>query len=101
MFCQSAHVVLHIEREMSLHLDYCQQFGLSRPDIEKHKESQGESAHLAPSSLADAAKHVLHIADMFSMSGNPRIGLLSRWRWRHVCWDMAQLPKIYIKVPKV
>lgn len=43
-YLQSAQIVLHIEREMSLHLDYCQQFGLFRPDIEKQKQSQ--STHL-------------------------------------------------------
>jgi len=35
----SADIVLHIEREMSLHLDYCAEFGLSKQDIERHKES--------------------------------------------------------------
>ena len=35
----SAQIVLHIDRESQLHLDYCEQFGLSRADIENHKES--------------------------------------------------------------
>ncbi len=35
----SAQIVLHIEREMELHLDYCKQFGLSKEDIECEKES--------------------------------------------------------------
>lgn len=35
----SAQIVLHIEREMALHLDYCKEFGLSKEDIVKHKES--------------------------------------------------------------
>lgn len=35
----SAQIVLHIEREMELHLDYCKQFGLSKEDIESQKES--------------------------------------------------------------
>ena len=38
---QSARIVLHIEREMSLHLDYCASFGLSIEDIEKSPESIG------------------------------------------------------------
>lgn len=35
----SAQIVLHIEREMELHLDYCKSFGLLKEDILKHKES--------------------------------------------------------------
>lgn len=38
---QSAKIVLHIEREMALHLDYCRGFGLSRSDIERQEENQG------------------------------------------------------------
>ncbi|KAK2813611.1 hypothetical protein FQN50_000006 [Emmonsiellopsis sp. PD_5] len=36
----SAQIVLHIKREMELHLDYCASFGLSKEDIENCKESQ-------------------------------------------------------------
>lgn len=35
----SAQIVLHIEREMSLHLEYCEEFGLSKEDIESERES--------------------------------------------------------------
>ena len=35
----SAQIVTHIEREMQLHLEYCKEFGLSKDDIVKHKES--------------------------------------------------------------
>lgn len=35
----SAQIVLHIQREMELHLDYCQEFGLSKDDLTKQKES--------------------------------------------------------------
>ncbi|KAI2097726.1 trifunctional hydroxymethylpyrimidine kinase/phosphomethylpyrimidine kinase/thiaminase [Ophidiomyces ophidiicola] len=41
----SAKIVLHIEREMALHLDYCASFGLSKEDIEFHKESQACTAY--------------------------------------------------------
>ncbi|EEH20643.2 phosphomethylpyrimidine kinase [Paracoccidioides brasiliensis Pb03] len=37
---QSAQIVLHIQHEMNLHLDYCKSFGLSKEDIENCKESQ-------------------------------------------------------------
>ena len=36
----SAQNVLHIETEMKLHLEYAAEFGLSKTDIEAHKESQ-------------------------------------------------------------
>ncbi|PGH16668.1 phosphomethylpyrimidine kinase [Helicocarpus griseus UAMH5409] len=36
----SAQIVLHIQREMELHLQYCASFGLSKQDVEKCKESQ-------------------------------------------------------------
>ncbi|KAI1958846.1 trifunctional hydroxymethylpyrimidine kinase/phosphomethylpyrimidine kinase/thiaminase [Ophidiomyces ophidiicola] len=42
---KSAKIVLHIEREMALHLDYCASFGLSKEDIEFHKESQACTAY--------------------------------------------------------
>lgn len=38
---QSARIVLHIEREMSLHLDYCASFGLTKKDIESFPETLG------------------------------------------------------------
>ncbi|KAI9873975.1 MAG: hypothetical protein M1830_010344, partial [Pleopsidium flavum] len=41
----SAKIVLHIEREMALHLDYCKAFGLSKEDIERHEESQACTAY--------------------------------------------------------
>src|SRR5271170_5173465 len=40
MIASSAHIILHIEHEMKLHLDYCREFGLSKEEMEKHKESQ-------------------------------------------------------------
>ncbi|MCJ1351971.1 MAG: ATP-dependent RNA helicase dbp2 [Icmadophila ericetorum] len=35
-----AKLILHIEREISLHVHYCKSFGLSREDIESQRESQ-------------------------------------------------------------
>ncbi|KAJ5724628.1 hypothetical protein N7493_006356 [Penicillium malachiteum] len=35
----SAQIVLHIQREMALHLDYCASFGLSKEDMEAHPET--------------------------------------------------------------
>ncbi|KAF3492252.1 phosphomethylpyrimidine kinase [Arthroderma uncinatum] len=35
----SAKIVLHIQHEMRLHLDYCSSFGLSKEDVESSKES--------------------------------------------------------------
>lgn len=38
----SSSIVLHIQTEMNLHLDYCQSFGVSKTEIESHKESLGK-----------------------------------------------------------
>ncbi|KAH8424555.1 putative thiamine biosynthesis protein (Thi-4) [Aspergillus melleus] len=35
----SAQIVLHIQRETALHLDYCASFGLSKEQMEKHPET--------------------------------------------------------------
>ncbi|KAJ6103623.1 Phosphomethylpyrimidine kinase type-1 [Penicillium sp. IBT 16267x] len=35
----SAQIVLHIQREMALHLDYCASFGLSKEEMERHPET--------------------------------------------------------------
>jgi len=37
--------VLHVHREMSLHLDYCKEFGLSKENVEKHEENQACTAY--------------------------------------------------------
>lgn len=39
---QSSSIVLHIQREMALHLDYCASFGLSKEEIEVQRETIGE-----------------------------------------------------------
>lgn len=39
---QSAQIVLHIQREMSLHLDYCASFGLSKQEMEASPETIGK-----------------------------------------------------------
>lgn len=41
----SAQIVLHIETEMALHLDYCKEFGLSKEEIVQHKESLACTAY--------------------------------------------------------
>ncbi|KAJ5087518.1 heme oxygenase-like multi-helical [Penicillium angulare] len=35
----SAQIVLHIQREMALHLDYCASFGLTKEEMEAHPET--------------------------------------------------------------
>lgn len=42
---RSAEIVLHIHREMALHLGYCKEFGLSKEDIMKIPESQACTAY--------------------------------------------------------
>jgi thiaminase II len=41
----SSRFVLHIEEEMTLHLDYCREFGLSKENIEGKKESLANVAY--------------------------------------------------------
>ncbi|KAL2002657.1 hypothetical protein VTN02DRAFT_6267 [Thermoascus thermophilus] len=41
----SARIVLHIEREMALHLDYCSSFGLSKEEMESYPETQACTAY--------------------------------------------------------
>jgi hypothetical protein len=40
---QSAQIVLHIQREMALHIDYCASFGLSKQEMEASPETIGKS----------------------------------------------------------
>ena len=39
---KSASIVLHIQHEMGLHLEYCKSFGLEKAEIERQKESIGQ-----------------------------------------------------------
>ena len=41
----SASIVLHIQKEMSLHLEYCSEFGLSKEGVERHEESMACTAY--------------------------------------------------------
>lgn len=40
---KSARIVQHIQEEMGLHIKYCEGFGLTRAEIESHKEHPGKS----------------------------------------------------------
>ncbi|KAI9782648.1 MAG: hypothetical protein M1835_003990 [Candelina submexicana] len=42
---KSAEVVLHVHREMSMHIDYCNSFGLSRHEMESEEESLACTAY--------------------------------------------------------
>ncbi|KAI9719829.1 MAG: hypothetical protein M1812_003318 [Candelaria pacifica] len=42
---KSAEVVLHINREMSMHIDYCNSFGLSKHEIESEEENLACTAY--------------------------------------------------------
>jgi hydroxymethylpyrimidine/phosphomethylpyrimidine kinase len=39
---KSAAIVTHIFREMELHIGYCAGFGISREEMEKTEEKEGE-----------------------------------------------------------
>ena len=38
---KSAKIVSHIHREMFLHIEYCEGFGMTKAEIENSEESQG------------------------------------------------------------
>lgn len=80
---QSARIVLHIEREMSLHLDYCASFGLSKKDIENFPETLGMQPFslslLTQSSNLQNRQHARHTADSSSTWANRKTG--SRYKW--------------------
>jgi len=38
---KAAKIVLHIYKEMGLHIDYCKDFGITKEEIEATTESQG------------------------------------------------------------
>ncbi|KAK7614832.1 thiamine biosynthesis protein-like protein (Thi-4) [Phyllosticta paracitricarpa] len=42
---KSARIVLHIQEEMGLHVRYCEGFGLTKGDIERHEEHQACTAY--------------------------------------------------------
>lgn len=42
---QAAAIVAHIDRETSLHLTYCESFGISREQMEKTEEMQACTAY--------------------------------------------------------
>lgn len=77
---QSARIVLHIEREMSLHLDYCASFGLTKKDIESFPETLGTQP-FSPSLLI-VIWHKARIFKIDSMHGiqqiHPRRGPIGR-----------------------
>lgn len=39
---ESAGIILHIHREMALHINYCEGFGMTKAEIEAAEESQGK-----------------------------------------------------------
>jgi thiaminase len=42
---KAAKIVLHIYKEMGLHIDYCKDFGITKEEIEATAESQGMRNH--------------------------------------------------------
>lgn len=53
---QGAEEILHIKREMSLHLDYCAEFGLSKKDVEEQEEHQGNHSSQEVSNAQDLCR---------------------------------------------
>ena len=63
MRAEGAAIVLHIEREMKLHLDYCKTFGVSKETMEAADEHLGRRAleHAFFESLRANADSVLSL----------------------------------------
>jgi hypothetical protein len=58
---QGAKIVSHIYHEMSLHVDFCKGFGVSREEMEACEESQGNLAPLGASAvLIIPSMHCIH-----------------------------------------
>jgi uncharacterized membrane protein len=51
MAIQSARIVLHIQRETALHVDYCASFGLSKEEMEKLPEKMGKCSYAFSASV--------------------------------------------------
>lgn len=45
---QSNEIVTHILHEMKLHINYCNSFGISEPEIQATEELQGKPPKLSP-----------------------------------------------------
>jgi thiaminase len=45
MCCKSAALVMHVFKEMELHLAYCAEYGLSKDDLAKQEEHLGKQEH--------------------------------------------------------
>ena len=75
-----AETILHVKRELSLHLNYCRDFGLSKEDIESTRASQGmyhSDPYTAGYRLMFGQLASL-ILDSYLMLATQKIGLLFR-----------------------
>jgi hypothetical protein len=54
-FSKAAGIVGHIHREMALHINYCEGFGMTKAEIEACEENQGDFPFpVLPTLLTDA-----------------------------------------------
>ena len=81
-----AETILHIKREMSLHLDYCKEFGLSKKDVESTRASQGmyRQAPCAVSHELMSKQLALPIHDSYLTLETRKIGSLFKLPLPHV-----------------
>ena len=45
---QASDIVTHVKHEMSLHVNYCKRFGISREELETSEENEGKSTPNIP-----------------------------------------------------
>jgi acyl CoA:acetate/3-ketoacid CoA transferase alpha subunit len=58
---QAAKIVSHIHHEMSLHIEYCEGFGMTKEEMEATEESQGTLALRDLHAAANIRQHARHI----------------------------------------
>jgi hypothetical protein len=91
---QAAEIVTHIMHETQLHLNYCQSFNISLPEILATEEHQG--THPPPSiyssffpirqcSVTDLQQHAPRTLGTFSTSARPATTSPCSWPWLRVC----------------
>lgn len=114
---QAAAIVGHIDRETSLHLTYCEGFGVSREEMEATEEKQACTAYTRyehqskppppprrGGGLPLSARDQLTVGSNFDqdtswISASPRTGLASRLPSHRACSATAPWPRCFMGTP--
>jgi len=106
----SAKIVAHIHNEMKLHVEYCEEFGVTKDEIEAHEESQACTAYTRyvldigqsedwlalQISMAPCLIGYAHIAGRLHSDPNTKRDGNIYWRWieAYVAEDYTQAVKV-------